>query len=146
MAFALLLVSPNLWWQYQNGFPVVTHMQELTERQLVNVNRADVIKDQILYFLPAFFVFIAALLSFFLYNPFRYYWVFLWSCVCTLLVFLYFRAKGYYAIGLYPCLAAFGSVYLERLTRRSWKVYLRPIAVLVIVLDFIPLLQVAFPN
>jgi hypothetical protein len=146
MAFALLLVSPNLWWQYQNGFPVVTHMQELTERQLVNVNRADFIKDQILYFLPAFFVLIAALLSFFLYKPFRHYRVFFWSFVCTLLVFLYFQAKGYYAIGLYPFLLAFGSVYLERLTSRSWKVYLRPIAVLVIVLVFIPLLQVAFPN
>jgi hypothetical protein len=143
---ALLLISPNLWWQYQNGFPVVTHMQELTERQLVNVNRADFIKDQILYFLPAFFVLIAALLSFFFYKPFSRYRVFFWSFVFTLLVFIYFKAKSYYAIGLYPFLLAFGSVYLERLTQRSWKVYLRPIAVLVIVVAFIPLLQVAFPN
>jgi hypothetical protein len=145
-ALALLLIAPNLWWQYINDFPVVTHMKELTERQLVNVNRADFLKEQVLFFLPAFFVLVAAFLSFFLYKPFRQYRVFFWSFVVTLLIFLYLQAKGYYAIGLYPFLLAFGSVYLERLTSSSWKLYLRPIAVLVIVIAFIPLWQVAFPN
>lgn len=143
---ALLLIAPNLWWQYQNGFPVVTHMQELTERQLVNVNRADFLKEQVLFFLPAFFVVMAALVSFFTYEPFRRYRIFFWSFVCTMLVFIYFKAKGYYAIGLYPILLAFGAVYLERLLQNGWKVYLRPVALVLVVLLFLPMLQVGFPN
>jgi hypothetical protein len=146
IGIALILIAPNLWWQYQNGFPVVTHMQELSERQLVNVNRADFLKEQVLFFLPSFFVLIAAFASFFFYKPFRQYALFFWSFVFTLLVFLYFRAKGYYAIGLYPFLLAFGAVYLEHLLQHHWKVYLRPVALIIVVALFIPMLQVAFPT
>ncbi|HYH15640.1 MAG TPA: glycosyltransferase family 39 protein [Flavisolibacter sp.] len=145
-ALALLLVAPNLWWQYQNNFPVVTHMQELSERQLVNVNRSDFLKEQVLFFLPCFFVIVAALISFFVYDPFKPYRVFFWSFLLTLFVFIYFKAKGYYAIGLYPILLAFGSVYLESVTSHKWRVYLRPAALAVIVLAFLPMLQVGFPN
>lgn len=143
---ALILIAPNLWWQYTNHFPVVTHMQELAARQLVNVNRTDFLKEQVLFFLPSFFVLIAALLSFFLYKPFQRYRLFFWSFVFTLLLYLYLQAKGYYAIGLYPILLAFGAVYLERLLQNGWKVYLRPVAILLIVVLFLPMLQVAFPN
>jgi 4-amino-4-deoxy-L-arabinose transferase-like glycosyltransferase len=38
---ALMIISPNLFWQYHNGFPVIHHMKELSETQLVNVNRLD---------------------------------------------------------------------------------------------------------
>lgn len=37
--FGLLLISPNILWQYQNNFPVIHHLNELTATQLVNVDR-----------------------------------------------------------------------------------------------------------
>lgn len=46
----LLLIAPNLVWQYQHNFPVIHHMKELSETQLVNVTRVDFLKEQVLFF------------------------------------------------------------------------------------------------
>lgn len=144
--FALLLVSPNLVWQYNNNFPVFHHLNELAETQLQNVDRMDFLKEQILFFIGSAFVIIVAFFSLFIYKPFKKFKLFFWSFLFTLLIFVYFKAKGYYAIGLYPILLAFGAVYLEQLLKDSWKIYLRPVAILIQILLFIPVLQLAFPN
>jgi 4-amino-4-deoxy-L-arabinose transferase-like glycosyltransferase len=142
---ALILIFPNLLWQYQNQFPVVHHMKELAETQLINVDRFEFVKEQFLFFIGALFVLIAALLSFISYPPFRQFRFLYFSFFITLLTFIYFRAKGYYAIGLYPVLLAFGAVYIEHLTKEGWKLYLRPVAVLIPMLLFIPVVKRAFP-
>ena len=64
----------------------------------------------------------------------------------TLAVFMYFKAKDYYAIGVYPIYIAFGSVYLEEVLKSGWKKYRRPVFVVIPLLLFIPILNVAFPN
>ena len=64
----------------------------------------------------------------------------------TIIIFTYFKAKAYYAIGLYPILLAFGAVYLEKLVSGKWKLFLRPILILIPVLLFIPFYRIAFPN
>lgn len=51
---ALIIVLPNILWQYHNDFPVIHHMKELSESQLVNVDRFDFLKSQILFFLVRF--------------------------------------------------------------------------------------------
>ncbi|MGV3641676.1 MAG: glycosyltransferase family 39 protein [Adhaeribacter sp.] len=149
LAFAallsLLLVSPNLAWQIRHDFPVFHHLNELARTQLVNVNRVDFLKEQLIYFSGSFFLLLAAFISFFRYPPFRPYRIFFWSFIFTLAFFLYFRAKAYYAIGLYPILLAFGSVYLGRLLARDWKTYLAPVALLCPVAAFIPIREVVFP-
>lgn len=142
---AFLIILPNLIWQYTNNFPVFHHLKELTETQLENVNRADFLKEQILFFIGSIFVIIAAFISFFTYKPFKNYRLFFWTYAFTLLIFIYFRAKGYYAIGLYPIFIAFGSVYLEHLLKEKWRVYLRPLAVALPVILFIPMIRVIFP-
>ncbi|HMU73634.1 MAG TPA: glycosyltransferase family 39 protein, partial [Ferruginibacter sp.] len=47
-AFALLLIAPNVVWQYQHNWPLVHHMAELRETQLQYINKADFIKDQLM--------------------------------------------------------------------------------------------------
>ncbi|MFT4023309.1 MAG: glycosyltransferase family 39 protein [Flavihumibacter sp.] len=37
MALALVLIMPNLLWQYHQGFPVVHHMKLLADTQLVDI-------------------------------------------------------------------------------------------------------------
>lgn len=145
ISFAFLLILPNLLWQYNNGFPVFHHLSELARIQLVNVNRIDFLKEQIVFFIGSIFVIIAAFISFFGFNPFKKYQVFFWSFLFTLALFVYFRAKAYYAIGLYPILLAFGSVYIEHILKDNWKIYLRPIVTAIPILLFIPIVRVAFP-
>ncbi|MEP7141824.1 MAG: glycosyltransferase family 39 protein [Ferruginibacter sp.] len=145
IAIAILLILPNLVWQYQHNFIVFHHLKTLSQTQLVNVNRADFLKEQVLFFVGSIFIFIASFVSFYRYPPFKKYRVFGFTFLFTLLLFVYLKAKGYYAIGLYPIFFTFGAVYLEQIWKEGWKRYLRPVAVLVIILFFIPLIKIAFP-
>lgn len=142
---ALIIISPNLYWQYENNWPVLHHMQELNETQLVNVNRGYFIKEQFLFFIGAFFMIPAALISFLFYVPFKKYRVFFVSFFITLGIFIALKAKGYYAIGLYPIYMAFGAVYLEELLQTGKKRFLKPVLVALPILLFIPIAMVAFP-
>ena len=142
----LLLILPNLIWQYNNNFPVYHHMQILAKTQLVNVNRWDFLKGQLLFFIGSLFVILASLYALLFYSPFKKYNFFFWSLVVTLLVFTFLKAKDYYAVGLYPIYIAFGAVYLETILKQDWKKYLQPIAILIPILFFIPMYRLIFPN
>lgn len=143
LLLALLLISPNLIWQYQHNFPVFHHMKLLAETQLVNVDRADFLKEQLLFFMGAMFVIVAGLYALLVYKPFSPYRLFFFSIIITLAVFTYLRAKSYYAIGIYPVYIAFGAAYIGAKVNAAW---LRGVFVLIPVVLFIPLFNVAFPN
>lgn len=143
---ALLIVLPNILWQVKNNFPVIHHMKELIETQLVNVKRSDFIKEQILFFMGSFFVVVIACISFFVYAPHKKFLPVFWSFIFTLFLFIYLKAKGYYAIGLYPVLIAFGAVYLEKLLRKRWLRYLQPVALLMPVLLSVTFIKIGFPT
>lgn len=146
LILGLLLILPNLVWQYNNHFPIVHHMKELAETQLVNVDRADFLKEQFLFFIGSFLVIISGLFALLFYKPFRNYKLFFASILFTLIVFIYFKAKAYYAIGLYPVYIAFGAVFLADILDKGWKRYLKPIFILIPLLFFIPMYQLIFPN
>ena len=146
LGLCLLLVLPNLIWQYQHNFPVIHHMRELSERQLVNVKRADFLRSQLIFFIGSLIVIIAALYALLLYAPFRKYRAFFWAMLFTLAVFMYLRAKDYYAIGLYPIYLAFGSAFLGEKLELGWKRYLKPVLIALPVLFFIPMYNLVFPN
>ncbi len=145
LLLTLLLISPNLVWQYQNNFPVVHHMKELADTQLVNVHRSDFMKEQMLFFIGSVFTLLAAFIAFVIYRPFKQYRVFGFAYIFTLLIFLYLKAKPYYAIGLYPILLSFGAVYLEHALKSGWKLYLRPVLILLVLVLFIPFMKTIFP-
>jgi hypothetical protein len=80
------------------------------------------------------------------YNK-KYRIVFL-TVFFTFALFIYFKAKGYYAIALYPVLIAFGSVAIERFLMKwnSIAVSILHVTFIVIpVLLFVPFFNVAFP-
>lgn len=140
----ILLVLPNLIWQYNNQFPVFHHLKELSEKHLVNVNRWDFFKSQVLFFTGSLVVILSALYALIFYPPYKKYQAFFFTFLFTLFVFAYFRAKDYYAIGLYPVYIAFGATYLENIFAR--KLYLQLIVLLIPIVFFVPFYAVAFPN
>jgi len=142
---SLIIILPNLIWQCVNDFPVFYHLTRLSDTQLVNVNRLDFLKEQILFFAGSVFVIVLAFISFFSYPPFRKSKVFFLTYIFTMTIFIFLRAKNYYAIGLYPIFLAFGSVYLEKLLGSGWQKYLRPLVILIPILIFIPFFQIMLP-
>src|SRR5690606_19572615 len=124
---ALLLVLPNLLWQYRHDFPVLHHMALLRKYQLVHVERFDFLKDQFYYCIAALPVFVASVYALWAYPPFSRYRLWVWNIIFTLGVFAFFRAKSYYAFGLYPIYISWGAVYLEKALAQGWKRFLRPV-------------------
>jgi hypothetical protein len=144
IALGLLLILPNLLWQYNNHFPVVHHMKQLANTQLVNVNRWDFAKDQVFYFVGALPVLVTSLYALLFYEPFKKYRAFFWIFFFTLAVFIYFKAKSYYAIGLYPIYIAFGSAFLSSVLTTSWRKYLKPVILVVPLLFYIFLYHLVY--
>ena len=142
----LFIILPNLIWQFKNSFPVIQHLKELSNTQLVNVNRLDFLKSQIFFFVGSLFVIISALYALVFYKPYKKYKAFFWAIIFTLIVFIYFKAKDYYAIGLYPIYIAFGSVFLAEKIKQGWKRYLQPVFIAIPILFFIPMYNLFFPN
>jgi hypothetical protein len=120
-ALALLIFLPNFIWQYQHNFPVITHMNELKETQLQYNQTGEFITSQFMMNLPAVFVWLAGLI-FLVFSPngrpFRFYG---WAFFIVVFLMIYFKGKGYYILGIYPLLFAFGATWLERLTQVSWR-------------------------
>ena len=96
LSLGLLLILPNLLWQYHNNFPVISHLNELASTQLVNVDRLEFLKSQLFFFIGSLFVIISALYALVFYKPFKSYTFLFWSILFTLIVFVYFKAKDYF--------------------------------------------------
>ncbi|HLK29211.1 MAG TPA: glycosyltransferase family 39 protein [Puia sp.] len=146
IVLALLLILPNVLWQYHNSFPVVHHMKQLSKTQLVNVNRWSFLKEQVFDFVGSFLIILSAIYALLFYAPFKKYKLFVLSIIFTLSVFTYLRAKGYYAIGLYPIYISFGSVFVGDILKDGWRKYLQPVAIAIPVLFFILLFNIVFSN
>lgn len=146
VGIGLVMIVPNLIWQYNNHFPVIDHLKELSDTQLDKVNRIDFLKSQLLFFIGGLFVILFALYSLLFYKPFKPYRFLFWSLCFTLAIFMSLKAKDYYAIGIYPIYIALGSVYLGNFLNSGWKKYLQPVAISIPLLLFIPVVNVAFPN
>ena len=144
IVFGLILISPNLLWQYKNDFPVLHHLKELADTQLINVNRTDFIKEQFFYFLGSLPAIVASLYALLFYKPFEKFKLFFLTITLTLIVFIYFKAKSYYAIGLYPIYISFGSVFLSIKLNTDWRKYFQPVLIAIPVLIYVLLFDIAF--
>jgi hypothetical protein len=139
---ALLLLLPNIIWQYIHSFPVLHHMKELKETQLVNVKRLNIILDQILMFTISALVWVAGLIWLLRSGNAKRFRVFGYAYLAILLIFLVLRGKSYYMAGLYPILFAAGGVSWEMSLKRTAS---RILLVLFIILVTIPILPGAIP-
>jgi len=146
LLFGLVIILPNLIWQFKNNFPVIHHLKELSNTQLVNVNRLDFLKSQIFFFVGSLFVIFSALYALLFYKPFIKYKSFFGTIIFTLIVFIYFKAKDYYAIGLYPIYISFGSVFIADKIKQGWKRYLQPVFIAIPILFFSLMYNFVFPN
>jgi hypothetical protein len=145
LGIIFIIILPNMIWQYQNNYPTIHQLQDLARTQLVNVKRMDFIKEQFIFFISSLVIILAAFIAFFFYPPFKKYRLVFFSYVITLSLFIFLKAKSYYAIGLYPVLMSFGSVYLEKILATGWRKYLRPVVIILVAGLSIPFILVGFP-
>jgi hypothetical protein len=112
---ALLIFLPNIIWQYNHRFPIITHMDELQQEQLKYNSAIGFIISQFLMNLPGVYIWIAGLVFVFS-SQWKLYRLFGWGYFFVILLLIILRGKDYYALGAYPVLFAFGAYYLEKAT------------------------------
>ena len=132
MGLAFLIFLPNLLWQYANHFPVFYHMHELSTTQLQYVPPAEFLIDQMLMFLPCFFLWIIGFFYLLLNKNARPYIFLCWAYLGVISLLLWFHGKDYYALGLYPVLFGFGALAIEKWAIRSRYVFRYLIASVII--------------
>jgi 4-amino-4-deoxy-L-arabinose transferase-like glycosyltransferase len=142
-----VLVLPNAIWQVANRFPVATHMRMLREEQLQYLGRGDFLKDQLLIFFPAFFLWISGLVMVLFGSTGAKYRVIGIIYIGVMAMLLVMKGKSYYSAGLYPVLMAFGGYQLERMTAGpGWRFRLaRVVLPAFILLLSLPLIPIALP-
>ncbi|MBN2349125.1 MAG: glycosyltransferase family 39 protein [Bacteroidales bacterium] len=113
LAIGLILVLPNLYWQVSNNFPVLYHMQALKSTQLDYTSTSGFLTEQLMFMSGSLLVVIAALVGLFVYKEFKEYRLIGLVYLIVILIFILLKAKGYYALGLYPVLLVFGGVFFE---------------------------------
>lgn len=118
LAGGLLLILPNLLWQYQHNWPVISHMGELQETQLGNVLMKDFLVAQLLMHMPALLVWAGGLIWLIFSREHRKFRIFAWAFGLTLLLIILLRGKFYYTIAAYTILMVFGGIAWERWSTR----------------------------
>ncbi|MEZ4958278.1 MAG: glycosyltransferase family 39 protein [Saprospiraceae bacterium] len=118
---ALLIFSPNIYWQVEHKFPVFRHMNDLAATQFVHVSLGGFFGDQLRFFASALLIWLPGL-CFLLFGKQASRWrIFGWMYLTVLAVLLYFSAKSYYVLGAFPVLLAAGAAWWERLTAERWR-------------------------
>jgi hypothetical protein len=122
----VLLISPNLWWQYQHQFPVLDMFSRLYETQLDKLTVSGVVKDLIIMLNPiTLFVWLAGLFFIFRKNGKFLYRPLGISILISILLLAFNKSKAYYFIAPMLTLLIFGGIWLEQtiLAKRKWLIY-----------------------
>jgi 4-amino-4-deoxy-L-arabinose transferase-like glycosyltransferase len=146
-AIFLALIAPNLYWQVSHGFPVMTHMRLLNEQLLVHLSRRQFLVEQLLFNLPALVVWISGLAWLLIRPAAGPYRPILLTYLGMIGLLLAANGKGYYSMGIYPVLMAFGGVAIEKWTsagRPMHRVMRAGVPTLTVLLT-IPFLPVMLP-
>lgn len=119
---ALVIAAPNLHWQYIHNLPVITHITELAETQLVNMNTSVFLTEQLLFHVTGTIVWLIGLGFLLFRTDWKNYRILAWIFVGVIGLLLAFSGKSYYSAGVYPMLMAAGGVALEILFRnqKNW--------------------------
>jgi len=110
----LIIISPNLFWQYQNNWPVLHHMAELRESQLVHVKLTDFILEQFLMNMQAVLIWLGALFVILFLNKEKKFRLFGYTYLFVVALLMLGSGKSYYTLGIYPILFILGAVFIEK--------------------------------
>lgn len=139
-AIGILIILPNLWWQYAHHWPVLHHMKELRETQLAIVNPVNFIIDQLLLLFPVLIIWIAGLIWFFTQSIYR---IIGWIYLLVIVLLIAGSGKNYYSVGIYPVLLAGGAVAWEQWSKS--KKWIRYVLIISIIGLTIPFLRIGLP-
>lgn len=122
----ILIVSPNLWWQYQYRFPVLNMFSLLYKTQLDKLTISGVLTDLIIMLNPlTLFIWVGGFFFMFSKKNVECFRPIAVSILVSILLFAFTKSKAYYFTPAILTLTMFGSVWFEQhiLASRKWVFY-----------------------
>lgn len=144
LGIALVISCPNLLWQFQHNLPIVTHMTELSQTQLKNVQIPGFMTSQFLMHNAGLYVWLPGLLYLFFSTKMSPYKILGWIYLLIILLLVLLSGKGYYSMGAYLMLMAVGGIAIESLVE-SKAAWLKYVLVCLFVTLSIPLVPYGMP-
>ena len=136
----LIIVLPNIIWQFQNDLPLVRHLQRLRETQLDEINPWEFGLEQLNFPITLALSIIGIIGSFFNKTLKPYKSIIIAAIIMFITMWLQ-NAKPYYIFAVYPVLFAFGAVQVEQLLAKwSFANYAVALLMLLPVVQYIPYL------
>lgn len=119
---ALLIALPNLWWQWQHGLPVLAHMRELRETQLLHVSWPHFLQSQFRFHFGFSVVWICGVVGLLRGRSRSEYKYLAWALLGTILLIGTLSGKAYYTAGAFLILFPFGGLFLEQwIVQPRWR-------------------------
>ena len=135
LVMGCLIIMPNIIWQYHHNWPVVLHMSELRETQLIHVRYSDFIIAQLLMNIQAILLWFGALVVLLFYYKEKQYRLFAFIYIIVIALLILGSGKAYYTLGVYPMLFVFGAYFTEKYIKK----YLAYISSIMVISMFISL-------
>ena len=142
---AFLIFLPNIFWQAQNDFPILKHLQALKDHQLDDIHPMDFGLEQLEY--PfTLLISLVGLVALLVDKNLKKYKA---IGVATIVIFStmwFLNSKAYYVFAIYPVLFASGAVKIEALfLKKPVWVYVIALITLAPSVFFIPELTPILP-
>jgi len=117
----LIIILPNIIWQFNHNWPVLFHMNELYSSQLVHVQVSQFIVMQLLMNLPAIGVWLFGLIYLLFLKSARYYRIIGWIYIILIIEMILLEGKFYYITGIYSVLMVAGGVAIEKYYKENLR-------------------------
>jgi hypothetical protein len=144
MVIGFFIILPNAIWQITHRFPVLNHMTELRESQLVNVSPGSFLLMQILMNFPILIVWVFGLIYLLFFKTAKPYRFIGYLFIFILTTFLLLKGKAYYTLGIYPVMIAAGGYAIEKYFTGRIR-FLKWVVVLVIIIAAVPVMPYGLP-
>jgi hypothetical protein len=137
----LLIMSPNIIWQIDHKFAVMTHMHELYRTQLAYVPKMVFLSEQLMMNFTAILIWLPGLIMVLFLKAEKKYRIFGLILLIVVFMFLILKGKPYYTLGVYPIMFAFGGYFAEKYLTGRLRILSYSILALsfVVTIFFLPL-------
>jgi hypothetical protein len=120
-------------------------MMALKRTQLDHTSTSGFLFEQLMFMGGSLPVIILALIGLFFHRKFENYRIIGINYFMVLLIFIFLKAKSYYALGLYPVRLVFGGVYLEYVLPKFRKQFVIGLLILVNFISFLFIYDLVLP-
>jgi hypothetical protein len=134
-----LIFLPNLIWQAEKGFPVFNHMSELYDTQLVHMDAATFLIEQIISPYAGSILVIGGLIFLLFSKKMKNLRFLGFLSVFIIAALLFMKGKSYYTLGIYPMMIAAGGAAFDTWLRSRITRILLPFFLVLITIPAVPI-------